>query len=519
MNKKGLRKIIYASSLALLELSLVTATKPAQAATNTEPKAAIVAKHNTEEPMSVNDYLLGLDYDSQAVLTRQGDMLTNHFAHETTTDNNGRFVVVEKQKKTISNSTSSISVTTANDSRVFAGALFKADNNLIENNPTLVSLRRAPITVSVDLPGMTDNTNAKLVAHPTTSSVNSAVNDLVEKWIAKDSVNHAIPARIEYDTTSAQSMDQLKVKFGADFAKISVPLKIDFDAIHNGEKQASIVNFKQIYYTASVDAPENPGDVFDAHVTAKDLQKRGINSKTPLVYVSSVSYGRSMYIKLETTSKSDKVQAAFDAAIKGVKIAPNSDYDHILKNTSVVAVILGGNSGDATEVVRGDINTLKELIQKGSKFDSSNPGVAVSYGTSFLKDNQVAVINNTADYIATKVTEYSNGKLILNHKGAYVARFFVDWDEVSYDSNGREVLTHHTWADNGRGRTSGFSTEINLKGNVRHLNVKIQECTGLAWEWWRTIYDEQDLPLAHLRQITIWGTTLRPKHKEEVKND
>ena len=226
-----------------------------------------------------------------------------------------------------------------------------------------------------------------------------------------------------------------------------------------------------------------------------------------------------MYIKLETTSKSDKVQAAFDAAIKGVKIAPNSEYDHILKNTSVVAVILGGNSGDATEVVRGDINTLKELIQKGSKFDSSNPGVAVSYGTSFLKDNQVAVINNTADYIATKVTEYSNGKLILNHKGAYVARFFVDWDEVSYDSNGREVLTHHTWVDNGRGRTSGFSTEINLKGNVRHLNVKIQECTGLAWEWWRTIYDEQDLPLAHLRQITIWGTTLRPKHKEEVKND
>ncbi len=48
---------------------------------------------------------------------------------------------------------------------------------------------------------------------------------------------------------------------------------------------------KQIYYTVSVDAVKNPGDVFQDTVTVEDLKQRGISAERPLVYISSVDYG------------------------------------------------------------------------------------------------------------------------------------------------------------------------------------------------------------------------------------
>ncbi|TVV65415.1 pneumolysin, partial [Streptococcus pneumoniae] len=49
--------------------------------------------------------------------------------------------------------------------------------------------------------------------------------------------------------------------------------------------------------------------------------------------------------------------------------------------------------------------------------------------------------------------------------------------------------------------------------------VKIRECTGLAWEWWRTVYEKTDLPLVRKRTISIWGTTLYPQVEDKIEND
>ena len=128
----------------------------------------------------------------------------------------------------------------------------------------------------------------------------------------------------------------------------------------------------------------------------------------------------------------------------------------------------------------------------------------------FLKDNSIASINNKTDYVETTSTEYSSGKISLDHSGAYVARFYVTWDEVSYDKDGNEVLKHKAWDGNGYDRTAHFYTEIPLDGNARNIRVKAEECTGLAWEWWRDVISEYDVPLTNNINVSIWGTTLYP---------
>ncbi|CAM1670225.1 thiol-activated cytolysin family protein [Streptococcus mitis] len=468
-----------------------------------------------DQTSALKDYLFGLTYNPLDILTRKGETLENRY-NTSAKEQNGEFVVVEKIKKTLSTGTADVSIN--GNQNVFLGGLYKANQNLLENQPELISLARAKGTVSVDLPGMIHSEN-QIEANPTTSGMQEAMNTLVEKWTKNYSSSHSVPARVQYESTTAYSMNQLKAKFGADFEKAGAPLKIDFEAVQKGEKQIEVVNFKQIYYTATFDAPTNPAAVFDKSVTPEDLKQRGVDSQTPPVYVSNVSYGRQIYVKFESTSKSTELKAAINAVIKGATIAPNSEWSRLLKNTSVTAVIVGGNASGAAKVVTGTVENLKELIREGANFSAQSPAVPISYKTAFLKDNAQATLQNSTDYIETKVTSYKNGFLKLHHKGAYVARYYIYWDEITYDEQGNPEIRSRQWEDNGKNRTSGFQTEIQFKGNVRNLRIKVQEKTGLVWEPWRTVYNRTDLPLVQQRTITHWGTTLNPKVDEKIVNE
>ncbi|KEQ40546.1 platelet aggregation factor Sm-hPAF [Streptococcus mitis] len=472
-------------------------------------------KVKTDYTAELNNYLFGLNYDKTNILTRRGEAIEN-YTNTSTKQQGNEFVVVEKVKKNLSSGHADVAINGNGD--IFLGALFKANQDLLENKPQQISLDRSKGRISVDLPGMVGG-DSYVDANPTASGMQEGVNTLLNRWHEKYAAKNPAPARMQYESTSAYSMNQLKAKFGSDFEKVGVNLKIDFEAVNKGEKQVEVVDFKQIYYTANFDAPKNPSDVFAPGVSVDQLKARGIDDKTPPVYVSSVSYGRQMYVKFETTSKSTELKAAINAVIKGVPIKAESEWARVLKNTTVTVSIVGGNVDGAARVVTGTIEDLKKLIQEGATFSTQNPAVPISYKTAFLKDNQVATIQSNTDYIETKVTSYKNGYLNLQHKGAYIARYYVYWDEVTYDKDGIESIRSRQWEDNGKNRTAGFQTELQFKGNVRNLRVKIQEKTGLVWEPWRTVYNRTDLPLVQKRTIINSGTTLRPKYDEKVENN
>lgn len=497
--------------LSLAEVEVYRAVKEEKVVADkkTENKA------KTDFTAELNNYLFGLNYDKLNILTRKGEALEN-YTNTSTKQQGNEFVVVEKVKKNLSNGSADVAINGNGD--IFLGALFKANQDLLENKPQQISLDRSKGRISVDLPGMVGG-DSYVDANPTASGMQEGVNTLLNRWHEKYAAKNPAPARMQYESTSAYSMNQLKAKFGSDFEKVGVNLKIDFEAVNKGEKQVEVVDFKQIYYTANFDAPKNPSDVFAPGVTVDKLKSRGIDEKTPPVYVSSVSYGRQMYVKFETTSKSTELKAAINAVIKGVPIKPESEWARVLKNTTVTVSIVGGNADGAARVVTGTVEDLKKLIQEGATFSTQNPAVPISYKTAFLKDNQVATIQSNTDYIETKVTSYKNGYLNLHHKGAYIARYYVYWDEVTYDKDGVESIRSRQWEDNGKNRTAGFQTELQFKGNVRNIRVKIQEKTGLVWEPWRTVYNRTDLPLVQKRTIINSGTTLRPKYDEKVENN
>ena len=496
--------------LSLAEVEVYRSVKEKSATSNKSEN-----RSKTDFTAELNHYLFDLNYDKTDILTRRGEAIEN-YTNTSTKQQGNEFVVVEKVKKSLSNGSSDVAINSNGD--IYLGALFKVNQDLLENKPQQISLERSKGRISVDLPGMVGG-DSYVDANPTVSGMQEGVNTLLNRWHEKYAAKNATPARMQYESTSAYSMNQLKAKFGSDFEKVGANLKFDFEAVNKGEKQIEVVDFKQIYYTANFDAPKNPSDVFAPGVTVDQLKTRGIDEKTPPVYVSSVSYGRQMYVKFETTSKSTELKAAIDAVIKGVPIKAESEWARVLKDTKVTVSIVGGNADRAGRVVTGTVEDLKSLIQEGATFSTQNPAVPISYKTAFLKDNQVATIQSNTDYIETKVTSYKNGFLNLHHKGAYIARYYVYWDEVTYDKDGIESIRSRQWEDNGKSRTAGFQTEIQFRGNVRNIRVKIQEKTGLVWEPWRTVYNRTDLPLVQKRTIINSGTTIRPKYDEKVENN
>ena len=105
--------------------------------------------------------------------------------------------------------------------------------------------------------------------------------------------------------------------------------------------------------------------------------------------------------------------------------------------------------------------------------------------------------------------------LTIQHKGAYVARYTITWDEISTDKNGNQTIHSRSWEGNGRNRTSGFILNLPIKANMKNIRIKIEKATGLFWKWWQPIYQNSLFLNNSHRTITHWGTTLNSKISDQ----
>ncbi|WDV44348.1 thiol-activated cytolysin family protein [Clostridiaceae bacterium M8S5] len=468
----------------------------------------------TETQNSVDKGIANLDYNKYEVLANQGDVIENVVPKEGLSEN-GKFIVLEHTKKSLGGDPVDISVVDSIMDRTYPGALLLADGEFVKNRPTALMAERKPINISIDLPGLEDD-NTILVENPSYGTVNGAIQKLIDRWAAKNSETHTLPARTQYTETMVHSKNQLKMGLNVDIDLVDKKLGIDFGAIMKGEEKCMVASYKQIFYTVSAQLPNNPSDLFGSDVTFKELQGKGVSDNSPPVMVSNVAYGRTVYVVLKTSSSSNKVEATFKALLKGQSIKGNTEFENIAENSSFSVVVLGGDAQEHNKLITTDFNEVRNIIKDNAAFSLKNPGYPISYTSSFLKDNSLAAVHNSTDYVETTSTQYSRGKISIDHSGGYVARFFVSWDEVSYDDKGNEKLTHKNWDGNAYVRTAHYTTVIDLPANAKNINIYAHEATFVLWEPWRVILDEKNLPLTNNIQVAVWGTTLFPAHSVKL---
>lgn len=462
------------------------------------------------EKESINLFFRSLNYDPSEILVYRGEGVASFQKREGKLDDEKKFIVTTREKKTLTNGNADIGVITSNEHITYPGAFLSANSDLMDNNPRLLTFDREPMQYTVNLPGLL-NEDAGFKVDPTFYNFKQGHNKIVNTWFEKYIKDHDIFALFQSDSSFAYSKEQLRVKFSLDFKATSVESKIDFDSINKQKKTVMVHKFKQVFYTVSAVPPMRPEDFFKSTVTKSDLESK-IDNKNPAVMVDSVSYGRMIYVVMETSSTDRKSKALMEAKLSKIDMHTSSDVDYSkeLKNFNIQVFVMGGSSNHIELINVKTLKDVADVIIKYNKFSRTNLGYPISYSTMFIKDNTRAIVRSSAEYIETTREEFNKGIFRLAHHGAYVAQFSLSWDEVKFDQRGDEVISREHWDGSWRDLTAPFAANIELPGNARNIAIMARECTGLAWDWWRKVVDRKGVPLINWRQLKIWGTTLDP---------
>ncbi|MCR4469864.1 MULTISPECIES: thiol-activated cytolysin family protein [unclassified Burkholderia] len=464
----------------------------------------------TSNRESINEKIAALKYDPRTVMVFNGTRIAN-IDHPAEDRFDGSTYLVVTREKCSYDANFDIAVPSAYDDVTYPGALLFASNDLLDGKPQELACKKAPLNFTINLPGTSDGSFTTV---PTYANVQAGINAVLAKWFGSHGGEWSLPANFQYRSSLVYDENELALKFGCDVTYLKQKMGIDFSRKSVEKKSVYLVQFKQIFYTVSVERPRAPADVFDEETSWDDLSQAGVSATHPPLLVKNVQYGRQIFLKFESSLSSTELEATVKASVtaNGVQTDTrgSTEYKAKLSQINVSLVALGGSeaiySGLSLAGVE-DAQKINKIIFENTKLSPANPAAPLNYTTVYLKDGMSAGVHGKTEYVAEKTECYSGGQIKFEHTGGYVARFTVSWDEISYD-NGSKVTRRVTWDGSGRDRTAPFATEIPLRGNARMIDIKAEGCTGLAWEWWRTSGDKRGMPLVPNRTVKIGGTTL-----------
>lgn len=463
----------------------------------------------------INEQIYSLDYDPREILKFNGSKISNYTPKTGVKDGN-TYLVVTRELHDVKGDFD-VAVASGNQDVTYPGALILANSDLADGKAQRLSAARNPMKLTLNLPGMEDR-NSEIVEKPDYGNVLSAMDRIMNRWFEGNKGKYEIPSNMSYKSSMVYDEKQLQITFGCSAEELANKLGIDFSMVKSGKKSVYLVQYKQIFYSASVAGPEHPADVFADNVTWENLKSMGVDNQNPPAYISNVLYGRQIYVKFESDCSAEQMEAALKAAvnIKGVKMEPDikAKYDNVYKSIQCSLVAIGGTSKNY-EGVFGSEDTqtaINAIIFENTQLSPSNLASPLSYKVVFLKDNKTANFYGMTQYVTEKVEEFRSGLLKLEHTGAYVARFYIYWEEIiGYDEKGKAIVESKGWQENGKNKTARYTSEIALGGNVRNISIKAEGKTGLVWEPWRTSLERKNLAMVPERKVSISGTTLSQK--------
>ncbi|MBD0335702.1 MAG: thiol-activated cytolysin family protein [Cyanobacteria bacterium Co-bin13] len=460
-------------------------------------------------PASISSYIQSLNYDARRLLSLPANGSTETLPNPKESAPNG-VIICTRKEKSLSGDLEDIAILNPTAGVIFPGALVLANQNLAEGRPDPITLPRNPVTLRVDLPGLGIH-GTQVVNSPSNAGVAAALDQVLEYWNAQPAANgYANAAKSNLSITKAHSSEQmaLELGFSANWAsnQVSTQLRVG----NRQESSVYVALYKQVFYTVTMDPPEQPASVFAPDVSISQLQQV-INADNPPAYVRSVDYGRMILVRMETSNRETSVnlEGAFSYAMNGGgTLAANvkAEYERVVRNSKFTVVALGGNANVASRIATPeDVNQLRSIIQDGATYSRSNPGTPISYTVAFLKDNRLARMGYTTNYTEMECRQHNNGFVRFRHSGGYVARWFVTWKET--DSQGKYTVSKD-WKSGSQ--TSGYTYQLNLPGDAIDINIKAEANTGLAWNPWGQIMDIRE-PGPTNKGYRVHGTTLNRK--------
>ena len=444
------RQITTRSILCLLLMGMVLTTFNSCSKDSPEPEPDPISnpdpKEDPEAPEensnldAINTLISNLSYDPGDLLNVQNtggapsEKTKTNESNSTTGPNQGVMQACKTQDYDLASNFDDVAILRPTSGVVYPGALVVGNAGMLDGAPDPLALGRAPMTLRLDLPGIGEQGNI-VVDEPSNSTVQSNIDNALEWWNAnayQDGYVNA--ANSTYQATTSYSSKQMSLDVGlnVEWANGSVASQFEYES--STTKRVAAMVYKQVFYTVTMDTPSSPAAVFDSDVTESQAAA-AMSSENPPAYVNSVSYGRIIMFRMETTNTDISID--LDATLEYATGAAdgsgsvNSSYDNVLKNSSITIVTIGGNAEVATEAVDVDnIDNWKGALNnviKGSNavYSRDNPGVPIAYSIRYLKDNSLAKMGYTTDYSIVECGSYNydHENVVVENNSNYDIRY------------------------------------------------------------------------------------------------
>lgn len=363
---------------------------------------------------SINDYIFGLNFDPEAMLNVQdtdGNASQRTLNDETTSENisQGFITGCNERNYTLESNFDDVAILRPVSGVIYPGALVVGNEDMLDGAPNPLAISRAPVTLTVDLPGIGAN-GVININDPNNATVQVGIDEALDYWNnnAYDE-GYVNPSNSTYQAATSYSSTQLSLDVGLNSAWATGAIASQFEFESTSTIRVASMVFKQVFYTVTMNTPEsaNPSSVFGTDVSLQNIQTV-IDENNPAAYVSAVNYGRIIMLRMETnnTDTSVNLEAVMQYAtgVSNTEGTVNSSYDTILEDSSISIVTIGGNAEVASSAVdaaninsgAGSLNYI--ITGENAVYSINNPGVPIAYTIRYLNDNSIAKMGYTTDY-------------------------------------------------------------------------------------------------------------------------
>lgn len=365
-----------------------------------------------DDAAQINSHIRALSYDADALTNVQQSPGKTTESASIPVESADPNVVCTTTEHTLSQNFGNVSILRAAPTTIWPGSLVQGNASLMDGLPQAIGTDRGPVTLSIDLPGIGSMLDGPIrVEEAAQSTTQIAVDRALDIWNTQsqrpDKANYVNAGGLEGHFTDAYSATQLGIDAGLNVEwgggnTFAASLEVDT----NTERRVVTQTFKQVFYTVSVDTPSSPADFFPEDATAAEIRSV-IDSNTAPAYVSSVSYGRILMVRMETDSSTTSVKAEAALDYRGSFKADaeiNVEYENILDNSSIKVFTMGGNPGENVRILNNGGEGLREVIND-ALYGPGNPGVPIGYTVDYIQDNSRAKLGYTTDYTATECVQ------------------------------------------------------------------------------------------------------------------
>jgi cysteine-rich repeat protein len=274
--------------------------------------------------------------------------------------------------------------------QIFPGMLLNG-TALAAGNFTEVVVDKKPLTLSHDVGQLPIATIE--MSNPTIGSFSQARTDLLVNQLGTQTFA-AQELLLKDETTTNQ--DELSLSLGFDVsAGIATETDVagQFDFNNTTTQSRFLVRIVNELYTMKIDPVTFASDFFADNVTLGTIQSL-FQSGAPPVYVDTVTYGREVYVSVETTFSEREVALALQAAVSNDAAQFDATLDfgltarQVLDQTDITAIVVGPLPGDQNDIglLSGAARpeALSRLKTREASLSETSIGQPISFTVRYL---------------------------------------------------------------------------------------------------------------------------------------